>query len=248
MLGRSFCPDCRTQLKWYDLIPLFSFIWLRGRCRYCRKKISWQYPIVEFLSGLIWLGVFYVQPPLVPPLIKGGLGGVLDSIYYIFIFSALLVIAVYDFKWRIIPDKIIYPAIAVVFIFNLFNAITPSFLPPYQGGLWGVFLWPLLTAIIAFLFFFLIYYFSKGKAMGLGDAKLAFLIGLFLSPVSATAAFALAFITGAAFGIILIGFGKIFPHYGKWEMKSQIAFGPFLVLGVFLVFFFSDFIFNLFNF
>ncbi len=84
--------------------------------------------------------------------------------------------------------------------------------------------------------------------MGLGDAKLVFLIGLFLHPLLAIAAFMLAFIIGAAFGIILIGLGKIFPDYRKWGMKSQIAFGPFLVLGVAIAFFFSNFIFDLLNF
>ena len=83
--------------------------------------------------------------------------------------------------------------------------------------------------------------------MGLGDAKLAFLIGLFLSPLLAIAAFMLAFIIGAAFGIILIGLGKIFSHYKKWGMKSQISFGPFLILGTIIVFFFSNFIIKLLN-
>lgn len=103
-----------------------------------------------------------------------------------------------------------------------------------------MFIWSFFTASAAFLFFFLIYFFSKGRAMGLGDAKLAFLIGLFLSPVSATVAFTLAFIIGAAFGIILMGLGKK-------TFKSQIAFGPFLVLGAFIAFFFSNFIIKIFQ-
>lgn len=210
--GGSFCPECKTQLKWYDLIPLLSFIYLRGRCRYCQKNISWQYPIVEFLSGLIWVFI---------PLDKGGLWGVFNFSYYIFILSIFLVIAVYDFKWRIIPDKIVYPAIAVALVYN-FNISS------------------LITAVVAFLFFFLIYFFSKGKAMGLGDAKLAFLIGLFLSFPLAIVAFILAFIIGAIFGIMLIGLGKK-------SLKSQIAFGPFLVLGATISFFLSDFIINFFS-
>src|SRR3989344_1186385 len=161
--SRSFCPECRAKLKWFDLIPLFSFIFLRGRCRYCQKKISWQYPIVEILSGLIWVGAFYVTPPD-----KGGLGGVLNFVYYLFIFSALLVIAVYDFKWKIIPDKIIYPAIAVALIYNLLEIFK------YKNI--EIFFLPFFSAALAFLFFFSFFYFSKGKAMGLGDAKLAFLI------------------------------------------------------------------------
>ncbi len=147
----------------------------------------------------------------------------MDSTYLIFIFSALLVIAVYDFKWKIIPDKVIYPAIAVALIYNIF--------PLDKGGLWGV----LLTAAIAFLFFFSIYFFSNDKAMGLGDAKLAILIGLFLSPVAVLMAFILAFVIGAVSGIILMAFGKK-------TLKSQIAFGPFMVIGTTMAFFFSDII------
>ena len=219
VFGRSFCPECKIQLKWHDLIPLLSFIFLKGRCRYCRKKISWQYPIVELISGLLWILVFY----------KFGISPV--NIYYLFIFSLFLVIAVYDFKWRIIPDKIIYPAVILVLFFNLFNA--------FKLGNLKIFIEPLFIALGAFLFFYLLFYFSKGRAMGFGDAKLAFLIGLFLSPLSAVIAFALAFIIGTAFGIILIGLGKIFLRYKKWGMKSQIAFGPFLILGTILVFFLS---------
>ncbi len=210
IFGRSFCPECKNLLKWYDLIPIVSFIWLRKHCRYCQKKISWQYPIVELISGLLWVLIFY----------KFGFS--LITIYYLFIFSLFLVIVVYDFKWRIIPDKVVYPAIIIALIYNLFNALS------------------LFAALIAFLFFFMFFYFSKGRAMGLGDAKLAFLIGLFLSPLLAIAAFMLAFIIGAVFGIILIGLGKK-------SLKSQIAFGPFLVLGATIAFFLSDFIIKFFS-
>lgn len=220
------------------MVPLLSFIYLRGRCRYCDEKISWQYPVVEILSGLIWVGVFYkvygLEPPLVPPLIKGGLGGVFSVIYYIFVLSVLLVIAVYDFKWRIIPDKIVYPAVIAAILYNSFLAL--------KFGDWqNYFLYPLLTAGVLFAFLFFIFYFSSGRAMGLGDAKLAFLIGLFLSSLLSIAAFMLAFVIGAASGIILIGLGKK-------TLKSQIAFGPFLVLGATIAFFFSDFIINFFIF
>jgi len=259
-LSRSFCPYCKTTLKWYDLVPLLSFIYLRGRCRYCRKKISWQYPIVEILSGLIWVIVAYkinfqffptfqsgssISQPNLGNL--GEIGTIFIFLYYIFILSSLLVIAVYDFKWRIIPDKIVYPAIAAALIFNLFEISKYQNLEILKYLNIEIFIWPLLVAIVAFLFFFAIFYFSNGKAMGLGDAKLSFLIGLFLSPLLAIAAFMLAFVIGAIFGIILIGLGKIFSHYKKWGMKSQIAFGPFLVLGAFLAFFFSDFIIKLLN-
>lgn len=204
IFGRSFCPDCKTTLKWRDLVPFLSFVWLLGRCRYCDKKISWQYPIVEILSGFIWVGVFY----------KFGVS--LANIYYLFILSLFLVIAVYDFKWKIIPDKIVYPAIAVALVYN-FNISS------------------LITAAAAFSFFFLIFYFSSGRAMGLGDAKLAVLIALFLSPSGMFIAFDIAFILGGIYGIILL-------VIGKKSLKSQIAFGPFLVIGAIIDFFVSDFI------
>ncbi len=211
IFGGSFCPECKTKLRWYDLIPLLSFVFLRGRCRYCSKAISWQYPIVELLSGLLWVFIW-------------NLGfDIWHFIYYIFIFSSLLIIAVCDFRRKIIPNKVVYPAIVVALAYNIFS--------PDKGGLWGV----LLTAAAAFSFFFSIYFFSKGKAMGLGDAKLAFLAGLFLSPISAVVAFTLSFIIGAIFGIILIVFGKK-------AFKSQIAFGPFMVIGTTAAFFFSDII------
>ncbi len=254
VFGRSMCPNCKTQLKWYDLAPVLSFFWLRGRCRYCHKKISWQYPIVEILSGFIWVGVFYqnfnnnfqffptfqsgssISQPNLGNL--GEVGTIFNFIYYIFILSTLLVIAVYDAKWKVIPDKIVYPAITIVLIYNLFDI--------FKSGNLEIFIKLIFTASAAFLFFFLIYFFSKGRAMGFGDAKLGFLIGLFLGPILAGIAFALAFIIGAIFGIILIVLGQIFSGYGKWGMKSQIAFGPFLVLGVFIAFFFSSVILKIF--
>ena len=243
VFGRSMCPNCKTILKWYDLIPLLSFIWLRRCCRYCHKKISWQYPVVEILSGFIWVLMAYrlnfqffptfqsgssISQPNLGNL--GEIGTILNFIYYVFILSALLVIAVYDFKWRIIPDKIVYPAIIAAILYNSFLAL--------KFGDWqNYFLNPLLMAVVLFAFLFFIFYFSSGRAMGLGDAKLAFLIGLFLSPLLAIVAFMLAFIIGAVFGIILIGLGKK-------SLKSQIAFGPFLVLGATIAFFLSDFINN----
>lgn len=240
--GRSFCPECKTQLKWYDLIPIFSFIYLRGRCRYCHKQISWQYPIVEILSGLIWVGVFYkvfgFQPPLNPPLIKGGIWGGLNFIYYIFILSSFLIIAVYDANWKIIPNKIVYPAITVALMYSLFNAfkfqnieILKSLnLEILKYLNFEIFIYHLFAAMIAFLFFFLIYFFSKGKAMGLGDAKLGFLIAMFLGPSLAFFAFTLSFILGAVYAIILL-------ILGKKTLKDKIALAPFLGVSTAIIFF-----------
>jgi len=104
--GKSFCPKCNHKLKWYDLIPILSFIGLRARCRYCRKKISWQYPLVEISTGLIFLLfiIYYLS--------------FISFLYLAIISCFLIIIFVYDLKHYIIPDEIIYPAIGIALIFN----------------------------------------------------------------------------------------------------------------------------------
>jgi len=107
-----------SEVYIFFMPAIFSFIWLKGRCRYCHKRISWQYPAVEILSGFIWLGVFYknFNGNFQFPISNFQL---LNTGYEILIFSILLIIAVYDAKWRIIPDKIVYFGIAVAFLYNL---------------------------------------------------------------------------------------------------------------------------------
>jgi len=103
--GRSFCPHCQHTLSWLDLIPVFSFFILKGRCRYCQKKISWQYPLVEIATGLLFLLIGNFQLP----------------IFNFIIAPLLIIIFVYDLKHYIIPDKIIYPAVIIAAIFNFTN-------------------------------------------------------------------------------------------------------------------------------
>ena len=103
--GRSYCPHCRHQLDLWDLIPVLSFLILRGKCRYCQQKISWQYPLVEIFTGLIFLLIINYQL----------------SIINFIIAPFLIIIFIYDLKHYIIPDKIIYPAILIAAIFNFTN-------------------------------------------------------------------------------------------------------------------------------
>jgi len=107
--GRSFCPHCKHQLGFFDLIPILSFIIVKGKCRYCQKKISWQYPLVEIFTGLIFLLLVTCHLSLV------------TLIYYIVVSSLLIVIFVYDLKHYIIPDKIIYPVIVIVFLYRILS-------------------------------------------------------------------------------------------------------------------------------
>jgi len=211
--GRSYCPHCKHKLIWQDLIPLFSFIFLRGKCRYCQKPISWQYPLVELATGLLFLSIFNFQ----------------FSIFNLIIACFLIVIFIYDLKHYLIPDKVIYPAIAISLIFN--------FLPHqiFGGGSnqFSIFIYSILSAFGAAAFFTFIVLISHEKWMGMGDVKLAFLMGLFLGFPNILVALFLAFFIGATVGLILI-------TLGKKTLKSEIPFGPFLVSGTFLALFFGQ--------
>jgi len=211
--NRSYCPQCRAVLKWYDLIPVLSFLFQKRRCRYCKKKISWQYPVVEIATGLLFLLIFNLQFTI------------FDLIYYFIIISFLIIIFVYDLKHYIIPNKIVYPGIVISLLYLLF-VIQDSFFLYF------------LSAFIASGFFLALVLVSKGKWMGLGDVKLAFLMGLILGWPNIFLALFLSFLSGA-----VIGVGLIF--FGKKGFKSQIPFGPFLAGSTILVMFYNLYLIDL---
>jgi len=115
LFGRSCCPKCGHELTWLDLVPVLSFVFLKGKCRYCSEKISWQYPLTEIATGLLYAFLYWNYG---------------FNLFLIFVFSCLLVIFVYDLKHFIIPDEIIFPLIIISLIFlygNFFVAIGTTF-------------------------------------------------------------------------------------------------------------------------
>ncbi|MBI3631500.1 MAG: prepilin peptidase [Candidatus Staskawiczbacteria bacterium] len=211
--GRSYCPKCKHNLSWLDLIPIFSFLFFRGNCRHCHKKISWQYPIVEILTAAIFLLIFnfaisnFINNVLILKFLNLG--------FLFYIVSSLIIISVYDLKHYIIPDKVLYPCIAIVFLYQLIF----SFRFLNFNSLWAG-----LSVAAFFLFIFLV---SGGRWMGFGDVKLAFFMGLFLGYPNILVAMFLAFFLGAIIGVGLIIFGSK-------NIKSEVPFGPFLITGTFL--------------
>ncbi len=198
ILGRSRCDHCKHQLSWYDLIPLFSFFALGRKCRYCGKRLSWQYPIVELITGLLFIFVFLSLP----------LNYQFFIIYHLFILSGLIVIFFADLKYRIIPDQVLFFLLLSVFFYLVVfktNSISSYF----------------ISAIAAFLLFALLVVITKGRGMGLGDVKLAFVMGLILGFPLIVVGLYLSFLTGAAISLILV-------IRGRKTMKSTIPFGPFL--------------------
>lgn len=242
LVGRSYCDHCRHPLAWYDLIPLLSFVLLRGRCRYCQKKISWQYPMVELLTG----GMFVLGSLG----FLGSLGGSLISLCYLFfVLCCLIVIFFADLKYGIIPDKVVYPAIAVTFLFRLQGVrLANSFTPGSASWRTGVFPWlasghlgggtsPIINYLLAGLgalgFFGALVLLTKGKGMGLGDVKLAFLMGLALGFPEIIVALYFAFLTGALLSAILI-------LTKRKKFGQTIPFGPFLSAGTIFSLFYGE--------
>ena len=126
---RSHCPKCGQVLAWYNLIPIISFFILRGRCRSCQEKISWQYPLVEAATGGLFVVVF--QSPINnQQLTAQGLSPLLLFIVYcLLLISCLIVIFVYDLRHYIIPDKVIFPALGAALVYRVFEVLA-SFNPP----------------------------------------------------------------------------------------------------------------------
>jgi prepilin signal peptidase PulO-like enzyme (type II secretory pathway) len=203
-LSRSKCPKCHHVLGFGDLVPIFSFILLKGKCHYCRKKISWQYPLVELACTIFFsLGYFKYLSQVYTE------AAVINYAVYLIFCCFLTIIFVYDWKYYLILDKVSLPAFFCAFIINYFLGR------------------PALNLLLASLFvggFFLLQYvLSKGKWIGGGDIRLGLVMGAMLGwPMVLTALF-LSYVTGAVFAIILVALKK-----KQWN--SQIPFGTFLAL------------------
>ncbi|MCR4334262.1 MAG: prepilin peptidase [Patescibacteria group bacterium] len=205
--GRSGCFSCGKKLEWYELFPILSFLLLQGRCSQCKAKISLQYPLVELFTGFIFASYVAFFPIEFFP-------------YYLTIFSILIIITVYDLRHKIIPDGLVYTFIALSAL-KLF----------YYTSIFD-----LLAGPILFTPFFLLWYLSKGKWMGFGDAKLAIGIGFFMGFTEGVSSIILGFWIGAVAGLLWIGISSIFgKHIG---MKTEIPFAPYLILGMLITFFF----------
>lgn len=208
--GRSSCAICRHQLSWYELIPVLSYLFLRGRCSSCHSKISPQYFIVEFLTGLLFASLYWVYN-LTP--------------YFLLItsvFCLYFTIVIYDIRHQIIPDALVYLSILL--------SLASYFLLPTS-------ILDLLAGPILFSFFASVWFLSRGRAMGFGDAKLALSIGLLLGAANGFSAVMLAFWIGAVYGLGLMAMTRLYPLLSggkKITMKSELPFAPFLVLGAWM--------------
>ncbi len=226
--GRSHCDYCKKKLTWLDLIPILSFLYLGGRCRYCGKKLSYFYPFVELVTGIsfVLIGLYLGN--------KGSIENqALQLVALLGIVSCSIVVFFSDFKYQIIPDSIqiglfIFSAIEKITVIKVITVI--NVIEVLKEGLSGG-----LVVMLPILLLFLV---TKTKGMGFGDVKLAFTIGFLLGFLNGFAALYIGFIIGAVVGLCLI-------LLGRKKMKSKIAFGPFLVLGLLIMLIWGDQVFSL---
>lgn len=214
--GRSKCPHCQTMIRWYDNFPLVSFVILNAKCRDCKKPISWQYPLVEFFTGVLFVLVGMKF------LVLGDMSTWMPAGYFLGVASFLVVIFVYDLLHMEIPNLVIWVAIFWSIVFNLILDWEGKFLP--NGPLGLLTFSGTLAAVSAFIFFFFLVIKSKEKWMGMGDAYLVIFLGLFLGWPNILLALFLAFSSGAIIGLLMVAIRKK-------GMKSPIPFAPFLVAG-----------------
>ncbi len=223
IVGRSICMTCSHTLRWYEMIPVLSFLAQKGKCRSCATRISHQYPIVEVVTGIVFvliaihfLPILYVSSNLFVFLLS----------FFVFIFSILIVIAVYDIRHKIIPDSLVY-------VFAFFALVSTCINTSGSGNLFVV---PSLSyfsaGIILALPFALIWLFSRGRLMGLGDAKLILGIGWLFGFSQGIAVLVISFWLGA-----LVSLFVLFLTRSKVNMKTEIPFAPFLILAMIIVLF-----------
>lgn len=212
--GRSKCFSCGKNLSWYELVPVFSFLFQGSKCKKCKGKISWQYPVIEIVAGILFMLILVVFPPTT-------FASSFTTLFYLFITCLLLIITIYDVKHKIIPDPLVY-TFAVIALAKLFVAPDLSFILPSVPMLIAG---PLLALPFALMFLL-----SKGTWMGFGDAKLVLGIGWVLGTTLGLSAIVLAFWIGAAVSLIWM-----YIVFRKVKSRYEIPFGPYLILGMYIV-------------
>lgn len=208
--GRSFCPKCSKQLGIRDLVPVFSYLVNKFKCRFCKKPISVRYPLLE----LSMAGIFFLTVSLV------GTGDIPQVVFYLFIAFVFIVLTFYDFLFQEIPDQISLPAIFIAILYAVLNhSFTPLNL--------------IIGIAIPVIFFGTLHFGSKGRWLGGGDIRIGALMGALLGyPMILTGLF-FGYLFGSFYSLI----GLAFKKFGR---QTQIPFAPFLLLGAYVAMFWGQ--------
>ena len=245
--GRSHCVTCQVNLKWYELVPLLSFLVQGAKCRHCKHSLNWQYPIVELATAILTVALPYYLYTFTGAAQAVAQG---NSIVWFYAMTGLWLVAAYttvvlsaiDLRLRIIPDQcnLLLGAIGILLAvgnqYNPFLSHGGHFTGVYAGILGGPdnsFYSALIAIIFAIALFGGTIYFSKGRGMGMGDLKLAIPVALLLGWPETLIAFIAAFVIGSIVGLLMIASKKT-------TMKGAMPFGPFIVIGLYVAIFYGE--------
>ncbi len=216
----SACPGCETQIRPYDNIPVLSWIMLRGKCRTCHEPITIRYPLVELGTGVLFFVVALLALPAVldAPDTRGSIAGVLALVAYLYLSAISVALALIDLDVHKLPNAIVLPSyIVALVLFGAASVISGDFAPLIRALI--------SMAALAVAYFLMVLVYPGG--MGMGDVKLAGVLGIYLGwagwgPVFVGAL--AAFVLGGLFGIILM-------LVGRATRKTGIPFGPWMLVG-----------------
>jgi len=224
--GRSHCDHCRHILGVLDLVPIFSFLFLGGKCRYCHKKLSWFYPSIEICTAIVYLAASSVV--IANP---GGsifqLQHLIQLLYYFILSGALIVIFFADLRYGIIPFTAVAAALCMTIVWYFLSPVLDLHINILAS---------IASALGAGGFFFLLFFLTKGRGMGFGDVVYAFLMGFTLGFPGVFLGLYIAFVTGAIVSLLLVAIKK------KRFKGGTIPFGPFLVSGTLISLLWGNFL------
>ncbi len=213
----SICPHCRRRLQWYENIPVVSYVFLRGKCRTCKKPIPWHYTAVEIATAIL-------LPVVVLPFLNVVHFSEWNLVRDVFFLTFLIVIFIYDLRYQEVLSRIVWPGFFIGLLINHY-ALHYTF-----GSL-------MIGATVGGGFFLLQYFISKGRWIGGGDVRLGFMMGVWLGWPNILVALFVAYVLGALVAVGLL-IGK------KKQMASEIPFGTFLAVGTFIALYYATDIVN----
>jgi prepilin signal peptidase PulO-like enzyme (type II secretory pathway) len=221
--GRSICPNCKHVLAWHDLVPVFSWLFLRGKCRYCKKPISKQYPLVEIAMALVFVCSYIWWPT---DLDKAG-----DMVLFITWLATsvgLMALLVYDALFMLLPNRILYPTFYVALVGRLIYLIGFESNKGHEALAW------ILSVGVASGIFWLLFVLSRGKWIGYGDVRLGLITGTILADPAKSF---MMIILGSLLGTLFILPALLL---GKKNLASRLPYGPFLIAATMVVLLFGD--------
>lgn len=219
LVERSVCPRCKKKLSWWELVPVVSYLLLRGKCYGCKKPISIQYPLVELVTAALFFLIYVHFGLTIQALVLAAVG------------ALLVVAATYDLLHFLVPDEALVPAMALTILFPLGSAIFDWF--AHSTNTFGQLFTVLLGGVIGAGALGILVALGRGKWMGDGDIRVGLVMGLLLGYPLILPALFIAFVSGAAVSLGLLVFRRA-------NMKDAVPFAPFLVFGTFVALFWGQ--------